>query len=133
MYIARLDPGGVREPHWHPNGWELGYCVRGTSRWTVLGPKGEEETFVAKAGDATFMPRGHFHYFENIGDEELVFVLVFNTSEGESDDDIGLAAAVGDLPEEVLAATFGSTPQVMHAVPKIHGIVKISSRKNIRE
>ena len=23
----KLNPEGVREPHWHPNGHELNYCI----------------------------------------------------------------------------------------------------------
>jgi oxalate decarboxylase len=132
MYIARLDPGGVREPHWHPNGWEFGYCVQGESRWMVLGPQGDVETFTARAGDATFMPQGHYHYFENIGSEELIFVLVFNTSQGEAEDDIGLAAAFGALPATALAAVFGTSIDAVQAIPKIDKIVKIASEKDIK-
>ena len=28
LYLLRLEKGGIREPHWHPNAAELGYCVR---------------------------------------------------------------------------------------------------------
>jgi oxalate decarboxylase/phosphoglucose isomerase-like protein (cupin superfamily) len=30
--LLRLEKGGVREPHWHPNAAELGYCITGNAR-----------------------------------------------------------------------------------------------------
>ena len=29
IYTLHLEKGGVREPHWHPNAVELGYCLAG--------------------------------------------------------------------------------------------------------
>ena len=73
MYSVKLLPGGVREPHWHPNAWEFDYCVSGYGRMTVLGTDGTAvDTFDVAPGDAVFVPMGYFHYFENIGDISML-------------------------------------------------------------
>jgi oxalate decarboxylase len=61
LYSVKLDLGGIREPHWHPNAWEFDYCVSGVARMTVLAPQGELETFEVHAGDTVFVPQRHFH------------------------------------------------------------------------
>lgn len=128
MYSVRLEEDGVREPHWHPNAWEFGYCISGRARMTVVAPKGHFETFEVGPGDAVFVPQGYYHYFENIGSEELHVLLVFNTSMAESDDDIGLAASIGVLPDEVLDATFGVSAEAFRDVPKLKEPVTIAKR-----
>ena len=118
MYSVRLTEGGVREPHWHPSGWEFDYCLAGRAQMTVLDPKGHRDSFEVEPGDAIFIPQGHYHYFENIGAGELHFLLVFNTSLGESQDDIGVAGSIAVLPNDVLAALFGVSEEVFRRFPK---------------
>ena len=77
--LARLKPGGIREPHWHPSAWELNFVVSGKVRWSLVGPNGTHDAFEGGAGDLVFAPQGHFHYFENASDtEELVVGSVKN-------------------------------------------------------
>ena len=38
LYSLRLDSGGVREPHWHPNAAELSYCSSGRALMTIFSP-----------------------------------------------------------------------------------------------
>jgi oxalate decarboxylase len=118
MYSARLPEGGVREPHWHPNAWEFSYCLAGRARMTVLDPRGHVDTFEVEPGDAVFVPQGHYHYFENIGAGELRLLLVFNADLAEADDDIGVVASVGVLPDDVLAAMLGISRETAQSVPR---------------
>jgi oxalate decarboxylase len=106
FYSVRLEVGGVREPHWHPNAWEFDYCISGLGRMTVLAPQGQAETFEVNPGDIAFVPQGHFHYFENIGQEPLYFIVAFNCEQGEAEDDIGVASTIGVLPHSILAKIF---------------------------
>ena len=41
MFLVILKPGGIREPHWHPDAWEFDYCISGTARMSVVGPNNE--------------------------------------------------------------------------------------------
>jgi oxalate decarboxylase/phosphoglucose isomerase-like protein (cupin superfamily) len=65
VYLARLEPGGIREPHWHPSAWELNYVISSKVRWRFVGPEATHDTIEAESGDLVFAPQGHFHYFEN--------------------------------------------------------------------
>jgi oxalate decarboxylase len=125
VYLARLEPGGVREPHWHPSGWELNYVISGKIRWSFVGPKATHDTFEAGQGDLVFAPQGHFHYFENASDtEDLVVLIVFNTSAGEPDDDVGIVASLSAIPPDVLAAVFKTSPENFANIP--HKIERVT-------
>ena len=118
VYLARLKPGGVREPHWHPSAWELNFVVSGRVRWSLVGPNGTHDAFDGAAGDLVFAPQGHFHYFENASDtEELVVLIAFNASSSEPEDDIGIVASVSALPADVLGAVFGTEPELFGKLP----------------
>ncbi len=131
IYIARLAPGGIREPHWHPSSWEVNFVMQGQAHWTFVGPKATQDEFDAVKGDVVFVPQGHFHYFANASDtEDLVVLIVFNSSSGEPGDDIGIVHALSALQPEVLGAVFGADPQVFRDLPKKLGRVVISSTKD---
>ncbi|OXR41869.1 Oxalate decarboxylase OxdC [Nocardia cerradoensis] len=121
-YFVRLDPGGIREPHWHPTAWELNYHISGTAKWTLLGthPDGSYHTdvFEAHAGDLVFAPQGFFHYFENARtDAPLELLIVFNTSAPEMSDDIGLLGALNSIPREVTATVLGVPLSALADIP----------------
>src|SRR6476659_1742359 len=68
MLLLRMEKGGVREPHWHPNAAELNYVIEGKVRFTVYGPNKEMETSEIGKGQVFFVPAGYFHYLENSDD-----------------------------------------------------------------
>jgi oxalate decarboxylase len=107
IVMLTLEPGGIREPHWHPSAWELNIAISGTAKWTLLDPTGHSETLEQGPGDVVFAPQGSLHYFENTGKEDLKVVIIFNASTPEFDDDIGVGATVSRLPPEILSAVFG--------------------------
>ena len=120
MFLVVLKPRGIREPHWHPDAWEFDYCISGRARMSVVAPNNQWTLFEVKAGQVVFVPQGYFHYFENIGREDLRFLVVFNDSTSESDDDIGISVSLGGVPNRVLAATFGVPEAVFDEIPKLH-------------
>jgi oxalate decarboxylase len=130
VYLARLSPGGVREPHWHPSAWEMNFVVSGRVRWSLVGPGGTGDAFEGKAGDLVFAPQGHFHYFENASEtEDLVILIVFNTSVSEPDDDIGLVESLSAIPPDALAAVFGVPAETFQAISKKRDRVVIASKR----
>ena len=129
MALVVLKKGGIREPHWHPDAWEFDYCISGRARMSVVAPDNEWQSFDIEPGQIVFVPQGFFHYFENIGSEDLRFLIVFNNSTKESGDDIGISVSLGGMPNEVLAATFGVSESVFDKIPKLHNAVIITSRK----
>lgn len=123
VYIARLEPNAVREPHWHPFAGEVNFVVSGRTRWSFVGPRGSAtqspaDMFEASAGDLVFVPPGHFHYFENSSEtEDLVVLIVFNRSVSEPNDDIGIVASLSAIPPDVLAACFKTSAEAFKNLP----------------
>jgi oxalate decarboxylase len=129
MALVVLKKGGIREPHWHPDAWEFDYCISGRARMAVVAPGNEWQSFEVEPGQIVFVPQGFFHYFENIGSEDLRFLIVFNYSTRESGDDIGISVSLGGMPNDALAATFGVPDAVFDKIPKLHKGVVITSRR----
>ena len=134
VYLIRLEPGGIREPHWHPSAWEVNFVISGRATWTLLGPHPDGvyrlDSFQAEQSDLVFAPQGFFHYFENASDTEPLDVLVvFNTSTQEPNDDIGIVGTLNSLPRHVLAASFGVPESVFDQLPTDVKPVVITRRR----
>lgn len=76
-----LEPGGLREVHWHPDADELQYYISGKARVTVFDAVNNARTFDYVAGDVGYVPRTLAHYIENTGDEPVRVLNVFHKSE----------------------------------------------------
>ena len=103
-FLLVLEPGAVREPHWHPNAWELDVPLSGRGRLGVANP---EDTFSVQElvpGQIGFIPQGYAHYIENVGTEEMRWVVVFNNTQP---DDIGLSTTFAGMPTHTFTDTFG--------------------------
>ena len=69
--LIEIEPGGMRELHWHPNADEWQYYLNGQGRMTVFASGGKSRTFDYQAGDVGAVPFAMGHYIENTGDETL--------------------------------------------------------------
>jgi oxalate decarboxylase len=76
---VEVDPGGMREMHWHPNTDEWQYYISGQGRMTVFAAAGKARTFDFRAGDVGYVPFAMGHYIENTGDEPLRFLEMFRS------------------------------------------------------
>lgn len=100
--LLRLKKGGIQAPHWHVNSVELNYCLSGKAKMTIYG-NAQKFTFTITVGQLTFVPKGHWHDIENIGDEELKVIMVY---ENERPQDISVAESVHAVPKQVLNSIF---------------------------
>jgi oxalate decarboxylase len=75
--LVDIEPGGMRELHWHPNVDEWQYFISGRARMTVFASGGKARTFDYQAGDVGYVPFAMGHYVENIGDEPVRFLEMF--------------------------------------------------------
>jgi oxalate decarboxylase len=88
----RLQPGCLRELHWHSTAAELGYVVSGNCLTTVLSPTGADtDTF--GPGDVWCFPRGWGHSIRGIGSSECHFILIFD--DGASPRNIHSVSPIG--------------------------------------
>jgi oxalate decarboxylase len=77
--IINLEPGGLREIHWHPDADELQYYIKGEARMTVFDATANARTFNYRAGDVGYVPKTLAHYIENTGTEPMQVINVFNS------------------------------------------------------
>lgn len=72
-----INPGALREMHWHPNADEWSFFIRGKARVTIFASNGNARTFNYQAGDVAVILKNHAHYVENIGDEPVEMLEMF--------------------------------------------------------
>lgn len=104
VFYLVLEPGGLREPHWHPNAWEIDVCVEGSGELGIVTPDGNERIQTLTPGDIGFIPQGWAHYIRNVGSSDMKFTVVFNNS---LPDDIGLSTMFGGMPTSTFSQTLG--------------------------
>lgn len=104
MYRVVLNERGIREPHWHPNAHELGYCLQGDALVTIFGNDNKRSTFTISQGEMFTVPSGYLHHIENMGKKPTAFILVFSD---EKPKDFGLSASLGCMTDAVLGNTWG--------------------------
>lgn len=103
IYRLVINAGCFREPHWHANADELGYCTRGRALVTVFANGNVHQQFFVTAGEMFFVPSGALHAIENAGADEAEIIICFSH---ESPEDFGLSGAVGAMTENVMANTW---------------------------
>ncbi len=62
--LVELEPGGLREMHWHPNADEWLYIIEGHGRMTVFAAETKARTFDFGPGDVGYIPKSQGHYIE---------------------------------------------------------------------
>src|SRR3984885_1674844 len=77
--LVEVEPGGMRELHWHPNTNEWQYYIEGQARMGVFAASGQARTFDFMAGDVGYVPFAMGHYVENTGTTPLRFLEVFKS------------------------------------------------------
>jgi oxalate decarboxylase len=127
VYTLHLEKGGVREPHWHPNAAELGYCLAGRALMTIFSPSAGHDTFTVEPGEIVFVPRGYIHHIENIYERDTKFAVVFNH---ELPEDIGISGSTGAMTDAVLGATFGLSSEYFRGFKRSSKDVLITPKSN---
>jgi oxalate decarboxylase len=113
--VLDLEPGAVREPHWHPNADEWQYYISGEAQMTVFGSHSRVRTEDFKAGDAGYVPRGYGHYIENTGNRPLRVLIGFNSGDYQ---EISLSTWLAANPDGVLADNFKTSDELVARFPK---------------
>ncbi len=109
FYKLGLNPKAIREPHWHANADELGYCLKGQVLVSMYASGNKKETFLISQGEAFFIPSGALHDVENVGNETAELILQFSNEEPE---DFALSSTFGMFSDAVLGNTWGVSETV---------------------
>jgi oxalate decarboxylase len=113
--LVEVEPGGMRELHWHPNADEWQYYIDGQARMGVFAASGQARTFDFLAGDVGFVPFAMGHYIENTGTKPLRFLEIFK---GSHYADVSLNQWLALTPPELVQAHLKLNSQTMAAFHK---------------
>lgn len=112
--IVTLKPGGMRELHWHPNGSEWQYWIKGQGRMTVFNAREDARTMDFRAGDVGYVPAMAGHYIENTGTEDLHFLELFPTGEFQ---EMSLNKWLRALPQQIAMAHTNLSADELARIP----------------
>jgi oxalate decarboxylase len=110
-----LQPGALRELHWHPHADEWQFYVRGRARVGVFGSHSRTRVEEFGPNDVGFVQQGYGHYIEQIGDEPTEVIILFNSGVFE---EISLANWLGGNPVSLLETNFGIPKTLIDQMPK---------------
>ncbi len=113
--LVEIEPGGLRELHWHPNADEWQYYIEGKARMGVFGAVGAARTFDYVAGDVGYVPFAMGHYIENTGNTTLRFLEMFKSDHYA---DISLEQWLALTPPELVQGHLNLDKAVMEALRK---------------
>ncbi|HLI62143.1 MAG TPA: cupin domain-containing protein [Terriglobales bacterium] len=114
----RMEPGVMRELHWHATAAEWAYVTEGRVRTTVIDPQGCAETNDFEPGDVWYFPRGHGHVIETLGEEPCHFILVFDNGYFSEFGTFSISDWIGHAPTRLLAKNFGLPASTFDNFPK---------------
>jgi oxalate decarboxylase len=97
---VEVEPGGMRELHWHPNADEWQYYISGSARMTVFASGSQANTVDFTASDVGYVPRSFGHYIENTGTDTLRFLEIFASDRYA---DVSLAGWMANTPAQLVA------------------------------
>lgn len=103
----RLEPGALRELHWHAIAAEWAYIISGHCRVTVYSPDGTCEIADFGPGDVWYFPRGHAHSLQGLGPDICHFILVFDNGEFSEFGTSSITDWMTQTPPEILTQDIG--------------------------
>lgn len=113
--VLEIEPGAMRELHWHPHADEWQYYIAGSAEMAVFLAEGNVVSETFEAGDVGYVPMGAGHYIKNTGSDVLKVLVGFNHGRYQAND---LSAWLATNPVDVLATNFGVDAELAARFPK---------------
>jgi oxalate decarboxylase len=113
--LVEVEPGAMRELHWHPNTDEWQYYIEGQARMGVFAASGQARTFDFRANDVGYVPFAMGHYVENTGNTTLRFLEIFKSDYYA---DVSLDQWLALTPPELVTAHLKADPSLIAALRK---------------
>jgi oxalate decarboxylase len=114
----RLEPGVMRELHWHATAAEWAFVLSGQCRTTVIDPEGRSETNDFEAGDVWYFPRGHGHSIQCVGTEPCHFILIFDNGYFSEFGTFSITDWLGQSPKSLVAGNLGLDEATVRCMPQ---------------
>ncbi|KAI0032853.1 oxalate oxidase [Vararia minispora EC-137] len=115
-----VEPGAMRELHWHPTEDEWAYFIDGYARVTLFQGSSTANTFDYEPGDIGYVPSGYGHYVENVGNTTLRYLEVFNTAVYQ---DVSLSQWLAVTPPALVQAHLGWDEATINQLNKTKPVV----------
>ncbi|TQS33150.1 hypothetical protein Golomagni_06517, partial [Golovinomyces magnicellulatus] len=119
--LVTIQPGAMREIHWHTTSDEWDYFLQGSGRATIYSAPSSARTFDFTAGDVGYIPQADAHYVENTGTEDLIFLEVLQAHKFT---DISAAQWLALTPKQTIVDHLHIPESVINAIPKEKSILK---------
>ncbi|WP_256758234.1 oxalate decarboxylase family bicupin [Cohnella sp. WQ 127256] len=113
--LVEIEPGAMRELHWHPNNDEWQYYLTGQGRMTVFAGNGTARTFDYRAGDVGYVPFAYGHYIQNTGNQTLWFLEMFKSNRFV---DVSLNQWMALTPRDLVRDNLHVGPELLDALRK---------------
>jgi oxalate decarboxylase len=113
--VLDLEPGALRELHWHPTADEWQYVIEGRVNVTLFGSHGRYRIEHLEKGDVGYIPQGYGHSIENVGENTARILIGFNTGVYAT---IDLSQWIAGNPADVLATNFAQPPELFGEFPR---------------
>ncbi|EIM90954.1 oxalate decarboxylase [Stereum hirsutum FP-91666 SS1] len=115
-----VEPGAIRELHWHPTQDEWSFFLEGTGRMTIFASQSNARTFDYEAGDVGYVPASMGHYIENVGNTTLHYLEIFKTDRFS---DVSLSQWLALTPPALVKAHLGLSDEVIAQLNKTKQVV----------
>ncbi|KZV65237.1 oxalate decarboxylase [Peniophora sp. CONT] len=115
-----VEPGAIREIHWHPTEPEWAFFISGQARMTLFAAQSNSRTFDFQGGDIGYVPAAYGHYVENVGNETLHYLEIFKTDRYQ---DISLTQWLALTPPALVKAHLGFDDATIAMLNKTKQIV----------
>ncbi|SFV35033.1 cupin domain-containing protein [Hyphomicrobium facile] len=102
--VLEIEPGGMRDLHWHPGADEWQYYLEGSAEMAVFLAEGSVVMNEFEQGDVGYAPMGTGHYIKNTGGGLLRVLVGFNNGRYQAND---LSAWISSNPPDVISTNLG--------------------------
>lgn len=113
-----LEPGALREMHWHAFAAEWAYVIEGRTRITLTSPEGNVQIADVDAGGLWYFPRGWGHSIEGLGPGTAKFLLVFNDGAFQEGSTFSITDWLAHTPAAWVAQNLGLTARQVQQLPR---------------
>ena len=125
----KLEPGAMRELHWHATAAEWALVLEGRVRTTMIDPSGFAETNDFDPGDVWYFPRGHGHMLQCLGEKPCHFILIFDNGYFSEFGTFSITDWVGHTPKPLLAKSSACPKPRSTVSPGSRSILPAASRR----
>ena len=113
--LFTIEPGAMREIHWHLTSDEWNFFLSGQARVTVFAGPQNSRTFDFSAGDVGYIPVSDSHYVENTGTEPVTYLEILQAPKYS---DMSAGQWLGLTPAQVVKDTLNLPQSLIDRLPK---------------